>query len=45
MAPDTVKLLRSYLKTCKDDAPYLFISNRKLPIDRRHSLGAQPKTG
>ena len=35
LSPDTVKLLRSYLGTRTDDSPYLFISNRRLPIDRR----------
>ena len=38
MSPDTVKLLRSYLKTRNDASPYLFISNRVLPIDRRTLL-------
>jgi integrase len=45
MAPDTVKLLRSWLKTRKDDSPYLFISNRKLPIDRRTLLVLMKKYG
>jgi integrase len=45
MAPDTVKLLRSWLKSRKDDAPYLFISNRKLPIDRRTLLVLMKKYG
>jgi type 1 fimbriae regulatory protein FimB len=35
MKPDTVKLVRSYLKERTDELPYLFPSNRKLPIDRR----------
>lgn len=34
MLPDEIKILRSYLRTRKDDIPYLFISNRGLPIDR-----------
>ncbi len=34
MAPDTVRLLKSYIKSRKDTSPYLFISNRVLPIDR-----------
>jgi len=38
MAPDTVKLLRSYIRTRKDESPYLFISNRGLPINRRTAL-------
>ena len=35
MKSDTVKLIRSYLKERTDDSPYLFPSNRRLPIDRR----------
>lgn len=35
MSADTVKAIRSYLRTRKDDSPFLFISNRSLPIDRR----------
>ena len=34
MSADTVKVLRSYLRTRKDDNPFLFISNRGTPIDR-----------
>ena len=43
LSPDTVKLLRSYLRARKDDSPYLFISNRKLPIDRRTLLKLMQK--
>lgn len=35
MKPDTVKLIRSYLRERTNDSPYLFLSNRRLPIDRR----------
>jgi site-specific recombinase XerD len=35
MQPDMIKLLRSYLRQRDDDSPYLFISNRGVPIDRR----------
>ena len=45
MAPDTVKLIRSYLKTRKDSSPYLFLSNRTLPIDRRTLLVLMKKYG
>ncbi len=45
MSPDTVKLLRSYLKTRNDASPYLFISNRVLPIDRRTLLILMKKYG
>jgi len=38
MSPDTVKLLKSYIKSRTDPSPYLFISNRNLPIDRRTLL-------
>jgi integrase/recombinase XerD len=37
MPPDMLKLLRSYLRTRMDDSPYLFLSNREVSIDRRHS--------
>lgn len=35
LQPDMLKLLRSYLRTRTDDSPYLFLSNRGVPIDRR----------
>jgi integrase/recombinase XerD len=35
MQPDMLKLVRSYLRTRTDDSPYLFLSNRGTPIDRR----------
>ncbi|HBD82682.1 MAG TPA: hypothetical protein DC056_01570 [Dehalococcoidia bacterium] len=35
MSADTVKALRSYLRTRDDEVPFLFPSNRRLPIDRR----------
>jgi integrase len=35
LQPDVIKLLRSYLRTRTDASPYLFISNRGVPIDRR----------
>ena len=35
MQPDEIKALRSYLATRTDESPHLFISNRRLPIDRR----------
>ena len=34
MSADTVKAIRSYLRTRKDDISFLFISNRGTPIDR-----------
>jgi len=35
MQPDEIKLLRSYLRSREDESPYLFVSNRNVPIDRR----------
>src|SRR5919198_1144063 len=35
LQPDVIKLLRSYLRVRTDSSPYLFISNRGVPIDRR----------
>jgi site-specific recombinase XerD len=35
LQPDVIKLLCSYLRTRTDASPYLFISNRGVPIDRR----------
>jgi site-specific recombinase XerD len=35
MQPDMVKLLRSYIRERTDSSPYLFVSNRNVPIDRR----------
>jgi integrase len=35
LQPDVIKLLRSYLRARTDASPYLFISNRGVPIDRR----------
>ncbi len=35
MQPEDVRLARAYLRTCDDDSPYLFISNRGIPLERR----------
>jgi integrase len=35
LQPDVIKLLRAYLRARTDASPYLFISNRGVPIDRR----------
>jgi integrase len=45
MKPDTVKLIRSYLRERSDDSPYLFLSNRRLPIDRRTLYSLMRKYG
>src|SRR5215813_14622040 len=34
MQPDVVKAIRSYLRTRTDESPYLFLSNRSVPISR-----------
>ena len=34
MQPDVLKAIRSYVRTREDESPYLFISNRNVPISR-----------
>ncbi len=34
MQPDVMKAIRSYLRTRADESPYLFVSNRGVPISR-----------
>jgi integrase/recombinase XerD len=34
MQPDVMKAIRSYLRTRQDESPYLFVSNRNVPIGR-----------
>ena len=34
MQPDTLNVIRSYLRTRADESPYLFVSNRNVPISR-----------
>jgi integrase/recombinase XerD len=34
MQPDVLKAIRSYLRTRADESPYLFVSNRHVPIGR-----------
>ena len=34
MQPDALKAVRSYLRTRADESPYLFVSNRNVPISR-----------
>src|SRR5215211_2550807 len=34
MQPDVLKSIRSYLRTRTDESPYLFLSNRHVPISR-----------
>jgi len=35
MQPEDLRCLRAYLRTREDDSPYLFISNRGIPLERR----------
>jgi len=35
LQPNVIKLLRAYLRSRTDSSPYLFISNRGVPLDRR----------
>ena len=34
MQPDVLKAIRSYLRTRADESPYLFLSNRQVPMSR-----------
>lgn len=34
MQPDVLKAVRSYVRTREDESPYLFVSNRNVPISR-----------
>src|SRR6266581_5556930 len=34
LQPDVLKAIRSYLRTRADESPYLFVSNRNVPIGR-----------
>jgi integrase len=43
LQPDVIKLLRAYLRVRTDASPYLFISNRGIPIDR-HTLRCAMQT-
>jgi integrase len=45
LQPDVIKLLRTYLRARTDSSPYLFISNRGVPIDRRTLWGAMQTYG
>jgi len=35
MQPEDVRLVRAYLRTREDESPYLFISTRGIPLERR----------
>src|ERR1700731_4273140 len=35
LQPEDLRCLRAYLRTREDDSPYLLISNRGIPLERR----------
>src|SRR2546425_12845246 len=35
LQPEDLRLVRAYLRTREDDSPYLFISTRGIPLERR----------
>ncbi|MGV8119095.1 MAG: tyrosine-type recombinase/integrase [Candidatus Xenobiia bacterium LiM19] len=43
--PEDLRRLRSYLNTRDDDSPYLFISNRGTPLERRSYWDLMQKHG
>jgi site-specific recombinase XerD len=45
MQPEDIRLVRSYLRTRDDDSPYLFISMRGIPLERRSYWDLMQKYG
>jgi integrase/recombinase XerD len=45
MQPEDVRLVRAYLRTREDDSPYLFISTRGIPLERRSYWDLMQKYG
>lgn len=45
MQPADSKLISAYLRTRRDDSPYLFVSNRTMPLDRRSYWELMQKYG
>jgi site-specific recombinase XerD len=45
MQPEDVRLVRAYLRTREDDSPYLFISRRGIPLERRSYWDLMQKYG
>ena len=45
LQPDDVRLVRAYLRTREDDSPYLFISTRGIPLERRSYWDLMQKYG
>ena len=43
--PGDSRLIRSYLRTRTDDSPYLFITNRNMPLERRSYWDLMQKYG
>lgn len=43
--PEDSRLIRSYLRTRKDDSPYLFTTNRNMPLERRSYWDLMQKYG
>src|SRR2546428_1210957 len=45
MQPEDLRLVRAYLRTRQDDSPYLFISTRGIPLERRSYWDSMQKYG
>ena len=45
LQPEDLRLVRAYLRTREDDSPYLFISNRGIPLERRSYWDLMQKYG
>jgi site-specific recombinase XerD len=45
MQPEDLRLVRVYLRTREDDSPYLFISTRGIPLERRSYSDLMQKYG
>jgi site-specific recombinase XerD len=45
LQPEDLRLVRAYLRTREDDSPYLFISTRGIPLERRSYWDLMQKYG
>lgn len=45
LQPEDLRLIRAYLRTREDDSPYLFISTRGIPLERRSYWDLMQKYG
>jgi integrase len=45
LQPEDLRLVRAYLRSREDDSPYLFISNRGIPLERRSYWDLMQKYG